>query len=145
MTAEPYSFRSGTKADVPLVLDSWLDGWRKLEFGDVHPDRVFPAARRIVSALLQRPDTRLVVAHAEDMPDAILGYAVFTPPAVLHWVYVKGMYRGIGLGRALVSEALSVDRAVTTVTTRPRDWKARAERLKLELHPLVLWLHKEAA
>lgn len=144
-TETGYAFRSGTKADVPFVLDSWLDGWRKLEFPEVHPDRVFPAARRIVQALLQRPDTRLVVAHVDDTPDAILGYAVFTAPSTLHWVYVKGLYRGAGIGRALVHEALSVDRKVTTVTTKPRDWKVRAEKLKLELHPLVLWMHKGEA
>ena len=68
--------------------------------------------------------TLLVACDPED-PDVIWGYVAFDgngPSPVLHFVYVKGAFRRMGIGTRLLSEAL-------------QDWTGS---FKTENHPVVV-------
>jgi hypothetical protein len=103
--------RAPTPEDLPFVTDTWVrsqrcaHSWRAVESTAYR--RGFTAA---VTRVLQRAETRAIVACDEESPATIYGFAVWTPeaertPLVLHLVYVWGPMRGMGLGLALVLHA----------------------------------------
>lgn len=71
-----------------------------------------PRWSRIAERLLDTAQVR--VACAPDDPDTILGYIVWDParpgrPAILHWVYLRLEFQGLGLLDQLLREA-GIDR-----------------------------------
>ena len=57
---------------------------------------------RVIERLLEAEATQVQVAHVENQPDVLLGFACATL-GVLHWAYVKQTFRGLGICRALVA------------------------------------------
>jgi GNAT superfamily N-acetyltransferase len=96
------------EGDKPLVFSSWT----KCAF-EAHPANMIARARFIphqhehVARCLAR-GTTLVAAHPDDQ-DALLGFLCYEvrPPDVLvvHWAYVKRLFRRRGVGRRLIEEA----------------------------------------
>ena len=86
----------------PLVfatlLKSYYHGslWAK----HVPRDVFFARHHAVVERLLASSSLR--VAHLEDDPAVILGYALVAPPT-LHYVYVKPSFRRFGIARALLA------------------------------------------
>lgn len=87
----------------PLVfatlLKSYFHGspWSK----HVPRDVFFARHHAVVERLLASSSLR--VAHLEDDPAVILGYALVAPPT-LHYVYVKPSFRRFGIARALLDD-----------------------------------------
>ena len=87
----------------PLVfatlLKSYYHGslWAK----HVPRDVFFARHHAVVERLLASSSLR--VAHLEDDPAVILGYALVAPPT-LHYVYVKPSFRRFGIARALLDD-----------------------------------------
>lgn len=60
--------------------------------------------QRIMDNILERPDTRVMVAHFQLVPDELLGYSVYEKD-VLHHIYVKPPYRRKHVAQKLVPGA----------------------------------------
>lgn len=112
--------RPGREGDLPLVYHSWLHTLREASPWDVLSRTVyFRGQHAVIENILARAG--LVVAALEDDPDQILGYAV-AEPGVLHWVYVKSLFRRYGVARALLAE---LDLPSPVVYTHKTKWCAR--------------------
>lgn len=102
--------RPGREGDLPLVYHSWLHTLREADpWGEISRTAYFRGQHAVIEGLLSR--SQLVVAALEDDQDQILGYAVAAPP-VLHWLYVKSLFRHYGVARALL-EHLGIAAPVT--------------------------------
>jgi hypothetical protein len=100
-------FRPGEPSDVPLIVSSWRKSYlnRDREGRAAYPLAHIPATvyfdgqSAIIARILGRASVQ--VAHAAEDPSHIIGWVCFEP-AVLHYVYVTGMWRKDGLASELV-------------------------------------------
>lgn len=109
--------REPNNADVSFIFDSWLRSYRRA-FANValSCEDYYPAQRAKVEAILQKA-TVLVAANEHD-PDQIFGYIVFKHPNSLHYVFIKHLFRRMGicerLMQAAFSEAITQSRPIYT-------------------------------
>lgn len=109
--ADLISFREKKETDHPLIYSTWLKGFyydsRLLlslkKFGILNQNDFFKAYAPILQMLIIRSSFK--VACLKDDEDTILGYSVYEAAGkelLLHWVYVKGPWRRIGLMKDLL-------------------------------------------
>lgn len=108
-STEAVLIRDGTKDDLPFIFATWLRG---LYYGDtwfnlIRPKDVFMANyHKVIEGILAKSGTIVKVACLKSSPTTVLGYAVFgfTAPdyRILHWVFCKRSWRGIGIAKSLV-------------------------------------------
>lgn len=116
----PFALRSGTDADVGFVVRSWLGEMRASPLAAYVPNEVYrPGQRALIHQLLSHG--ALVIACDPDSPGVILGCCAYQPAdiAIVHWVYVAGSYRRLGVGRALL-EAVTLGRRPVFATQATR-------------------------
>jgi len=90
--------------DTDLIYSSWIRAFCANK--SVHPSErswLFAAQRALVDKLLQRAD--VIVACQPDIDDQVYGYIVHGPGRVLHWVYVKDIFRRAHVGTRLMLSA----------------------------------------
>lgn len=102
--AQDVQVRPAVATDRAFIFATWL---KSLRFGseleEVPPDLYYEGQHRIIEQLLDR--CMVLVAHAPEDPDTLLGWAVMDPldGFVLHYVYVKGAFRRLGIAKALLA------------------------------------------
>lgn len=112
-----YTIRDTISEDRPFIFSTFLRG---LYYGDPYLARTpknsfMPAYHRVLEHILDLPSVTVKVACLLDDPDVILGYAIIGgEDTVLHFVFVKSSWRGIGIARDLVPKTI---KAVTHTTS----------------------------
>lgn len=114
ITSRPYE-----PNDRAFILASWLKG---MYYGDSWfsfiPKNIFMAAyHNFLERLLDAPGVEIKVACLKEDPQVILGYAVCAN-TVIHWVFVKKAWRGIGVAKMLLPERVSAVTHLTVVGKR---------------------------
>lgn len=102
----PAGFRRMDKRDEPFIYNSWLRTFRKESaFGSEIPhDIYFRNQKAIIDDLLATSNV-LVLCNPE-VPDQIYGYAVYAienDMLILHFIYLKLCYRGMGFAERMLS------------------------------------------
>jgi GNAT superfamily N-acetyltransferase len=104
-----FAVRPPTEKDYPFILQSWVRTYaRSFEEGPLWPRAIADAVHASVQRRLSRAGVEVAVATNPTNPWFIFAYVVFerTPDGpVVHWVYVKDMYRNMGIGSDLVAYA----------------------------------------
>jgi GNAT superfamily N-acetyltransferase len=104
-----YEIRAAGQTDLPFIFSTWLKSFRKSPFARSIPATTyFKHQHDKVAQKLN--DSQTLIAHPVDDPDTILGW-VCGGGALIHWVYVKRTWRGIGIGRRLVAELAEVGKS----------------------------------
>lgn len=89
--------RRAVPADRNFVLSSWMKSYRGSRYFDAwNNERYYSdydGFQAYCKRLLDRHETRLVIAHLEGDPDEIVGWAAGEPPHALYYVYVKKDFR----------------------------------------------------
>jgi ribosomal protein S18 acetylase RimI-like enzyme len=102
-------FDSPRADELPLVYDAWARSFRKSPWaGCVRNCDWDQVSRATIEEILNR-GARVTVAvqELEDGGRRVAGYSVSEPHAgVLHWLFVKKAFRGMGIGRDLLRETL---------------------------------------
>lgn len=115
--------------DEAFVLATWIKSNRNSPATRAVPTPIYLIGQRYrIMKLLKRADTRILVACDSNEPNLIYGYAVWTDSTILHYVYVKRSYRGVGVARALLE--LPTDTAVLYTHRSPEIWVERLLRDK---------------
>lgn len=105
-----------TADEFKIVYDAWGQSFRKSPWAGCVPNHLWDqVSRETARTILDRGAHVIVavtpIAEREDEFPAVrrvMGFAVFEPSRnVLHFLYVKERYRGVGVGRALRSEVTS--------------------------------------
>lgn len=91
-----------------LIWDSWMRSFKKSQWAGCVPNHLYESVQRAAITEIVDRGARVRVAALE-LPDGtrrVLGYSVSEPDKrVLHWIFVKAPYRGVGVGRRLLEEA----------------------------------------
>lgn len=110
------SIRDHTSLDRNFILATWLRG---LYYGDTWfsqiPKAIFMEQyHAILERFLTRPDVKIKIACLKEDPEVILGYSVSrnlklgeANIVVLDWVFVKSVWRKIGVGKLLMPNRIN--------------------------------------
>ncbi len=111
--ADLFRVRDYTPSDDSLIYSSWLKGYRHgndwMAISDAKA--YYKAQHDIIEMLLKTCSVK--IAHHKDDKDSILGYSV-SSGETLHWVFVKTLYRGQGIAKALTGEFSTVTHLTKT-------------------------------
>lgn len=101
-----FNFDLAAADEFNFVFDSWARSFQKSDWAGCIPNHLYPQVSRAGSADILDRGAMVEVAYVP-MPDGtrrVMGYSVSEPDrGVLHWVFVKRDYRGLGVGKALVA------------------------------------------
>lgn len=126
--------------ELPLVYDSWSRSFQKSPWAGCIPNHLWPSTSRAsISDILDR-GARVLAGYVE-LPEGrrVMGYSVSEPERnVLHWLFMKRDYRGVGYGRALLSATCPSGDWIYTHRTCASarflgsrfEWSAKAARVK---------------
>ncbi len=137
---EPFFVREVVHSDLEFIKASWVQGlyfgnsWKK--GADFHSEAPVDITREIpmhvffdgygpkIARLLADPRTRGRVCCLQEDPDVILGYSVYWEDGTLHWVFVKGVWRKMGIGKALLPKNIAFVTHLTKVgkILKPKEW-----------------------
>ena len=85
--------------DESFIYSTWLKSYHVPRC----PQPIYNIGQRhLINAILADKNTSVKVACDSDNPELIFGYIVSGSGNSLHYLYVKGMYRGQGIGRSLL-------------------------------------------
>ena len=99
--SEMIRWRDFVQADAPMVVSTWINGYRTHGVAaHVRADEYHRGQRRVIELLLDV--SRVVVAADPEDDDVIYGWACGDRSA-LHWAYVKPDLRCHGIGHELVA------------------------------------------
>ena len=104
------SVHAGGVAEIPpFVLETWLTSFRKSPWAGVVPNDLYkPVYLNAIKQLLDR-GAMVLCAVNPDKPDHILGWICFERTSdsvpVVHYVFVKPLYRKRGVAKSLFASA----------------------------------------
>lgn len=116
-----YDIRNAKVEDRNFVLATFLRG---LYYGDswfsmIPKGSFMNNYKKVAEALIASPNVIIKVACLREDPDVILGYSIMSANhTVLHFIFVKSMWRQKGIGRSLLPDRLF---AVTHLTRLGKD------------------------
>lgn len=103
------SIREYHPTDQNFILTTWMRGLYEGNdlFAKIKKRIFYENYEKIIKYLLSHPSAVIQVASLVEDPDVILGYAVMerisaTKEHRLHWLYVKHLWRRIGIAKDLV-------------------------------------------
>jgi hypothetical protein len=90
-------------ADYSFVIGSWLSSYRESDFArPIRSSIYFDSLARLIKGIIPRCFGVVAVAPSDE--SNILGWSAWTGP-LLHYLYVKEVYRRNGLGMILLGNA----------------------------------------
>lgn len=113
------------KGDLNFIYSTWLKGlyygcdWFRM----IPEDDFFKHYHAFLDQLFGRPDIQVQVCCLNDDDDVILGYSVFERD-ILHWVFVKGSWRKIGIAKDIIPTNIKTITHLTKLgrILKPKEW-----------------------
>jgi ribosomal protein S18 acetylase RimI-like enzyme len=104
------SIRRYEEQDRAYLFNSWLKNYKmSSSFAKRIPNEIFFRNHHLIlEHILSKPDTVVLIAHAGEDHNQILGYLAYedTPTGqVIHYVFIKEKFRNLGIARALIQHA----------------------------------------
>lgn len=133
-----YLMRDAGPNDLGFIVRGWVKEMRHAPWARYVKNWVFhPAQHELVHRILG--PSQVTIACDRENPELLLGCIVHQRP-VLHWLYVKGAYRGLGIGRALVFSVFGgkPERIVATQASKLFDDGDLVERYGIVYSPYLL-------
>jgi hypothetical protein len=126
------TIRAATEADTTFIHSSWFSSlwstWAKGRISRAVYEREQP---KRIRRLLYASD--VTVAFFPEVPDEVLGWACIQGDC-LHYTYVKGVYRKMGIARGLIEGTAKC----YTQRVEAKEGRALVAALKLEFNPYKL-------
>lgn len=107
--------RNFEPADKNFILATWLKGLRYGNdwFGEIESSVYFTVYQKIIDAVITDPRVSVKIACLKDDPDVVLGYSVSSGNR-LDWIFVKRLWRNIGIAKSLIPPGITVVSHITT-------------------------------
>lgn len=93
--------------DEALIYATWMQGlyhgndWFNLISREVY----FTHYRKVLDHLMKRPGLEIKIACLKEDPGVVLGYSI-SEKSILHYIFVKPVWRQIGIAKALVPTSI---------------------------------------
>ena len=132
MAKIPVLLRAYVPTDANFVFASWLNAFEPHRDPGVARDLYYQEQHVLIANLMAASTETRLVAVAPDYPDQILGYlfGVILPVGkVIDWLYVKPIYRRLGVARALLTTFGDPREGVAAYTHVPASPPALIRRL----------------
>lgn len=134
------AFRSYNElTDKNCIYSNWLKSYKTYSYfaKRIRPVIFFAGHQKIIDHLLSKPTIKIIIACDKSKPDEIFGWLAFEPKEegrpTIHYVYVKGPFQKMGIGRALFRHAgIEIEQIRFTHWTFPVDQA-------MERHPEMLY------
>lgn len=99
--------RPGEEGDYALIFTAWLKSYKEQSpFAKKISSNVFyDKHHKIIANLLYKKKAKVLIAHPVDEPDIIVGFLVFegtTKEPIIHYIYTKEHFRGLGVASTLL-------------------------------------------
>ena len=134
-----FALRPAEPKDHPFIASAWVKEMRHAPFSRHCPSGVYvPCQHALVHQILAGSDAQIACDPAN--PDHLYGCAVHAGD-VVHWLYVKSAYRGLGVGRALLFACFGdvlPEEVVCTQASQLFEDKRLVERYRLVYSPYLL-------
>jgi GNAT superfamily N-acetyltransferase len=118
-SSTPYVIRNLVPGDEPFVYASWLHSFEPFRDRRISRDIYYQEHHALIAGLLDKPSGLRIVAASREEPKLLFGFlfgARLSVGTVLDYVFVKPIYRRMGIASALLRELGPAD-AVTHHTT----------------------------
>lgn len=92
-----------------FVHDSWARSFQKSPWAGCVPNHLYPSVSRAAQQEILDRGAVIWVAYVEleNGTRRVMGYSVSEPDRnILHWLFVKRDYRGLGVGTALLKQTV---------------------------------------
>lgn len=105
-----FLIRPGVKEDASYVIATWLNHYKDHSYFALRIKRkiFFQSHHKVVTRILSRPETQVLVIHPAGEPEIIFGFLVYelhSDAPVIHMAFVQEKLRRQGLCRRLMREA----------------------------------------
>lgn len=109
-----FALRDSNPDDINFIYATWLKAlfYGNPAYNAIDKDIYFENYRKVVCGLLGSSSVK--VACLKDDPDVIIGYSVYSGKT-LHFVFVKAIWRKIGVAKSLVPADIEQVSHLTTV------------------------------
>lgn len=102
-------FTTPTAEEWPLIFDSWARSFRNSPWAGVIRNCDYPTVSRAAMSEIVDSGARVtvLVSKTEAGERRVIGYSVSDPTRkVIHYIYVKRDWRGLGMGKRLRQEVV---------------------------------------
>lgn len=133
-----YAMRDAQPTDLGFIVRGWVREMRHAPWTRYVPNHVYtPTMHELVHRILG--PSSVTIACDRENAELLLGCIVHERPMV-HWLYVKGAYRGLGIGRALLFSVFGgkPDQVIATQASKLFDDGALIERYGVLYSPYLL-------
>jgi GNAT superfamily N-acetyltransferase len=118
--------RPAKPSDLNFIFDSWMKAWRTSKWAGVIPNHMYYEVQRTLIEDLIARGAALLVAYPEGKDDVILGWACGEEKdeaTVLHFVYVKDPFLGLGIAGRLVDALPGTKPGFISHRIASKEWK----------------------
>lgn len=122
-----YILRPHRSSDLNFIQNSWGSSYYKgAEYNSSLSPKEFNLEHRpIREKILNNPNTSVIIACGKVDEDLILGWIIIEKPktkgTILHYIYIKEVFKGEGISESLLAQALKAKPIlVTHMTDRAR-------------------------
>lgn len=112
------AIREGLPEDRNFILATFLRGlyYGQSWFSEIPKDIFMKEYHKVAEHILAKPDTQVSIACLAEDPEVILGYALTSKDgSVIHFLFVKSAWRGIGIGKSLIPSSVKYATHLTRV------------------------------
>lgn len=100
----PLAFRAYRGSDASFVYSAWINSYKDSERAGIIPDHVFYGVTKTVVNSLMARGMQIILAVNPDDDDQLVGFIAYEP-SVLHYCFVKDIFRRTGVAKALLEFA----------------------------------------
>lgn len=97
--------RTAREGDMNFIFSTFLRGlyYGNEWYGRIKAEIYYTHYHRVLERLLAKKGCTILISCLKEDPDTIIGYSIFEPE-ILHYVFVKPIWRKIGIARDLIPE-----------------------------------------
>jgi GNAT superfamily N-acetyltransferase len=109
MTSEIEVRTVNLEKDIGFIFSTWLKSYQQSAFVQgIYPEVFYQQHHKAIESILKRDNAVGIVAYPKGEPDVLLGYLVGEagPVPVIHYIYVKGVFRKKGIAKLLIEASL---------------------------------------
>ena len=135
------TIRPALETDLPMIYSSWMKSNRKSGLAaDILNEIYYDEHRKVIEGCFHRGE--ILIACDSENESVIIGYLAASsgPDTVLHYVYVKQMFRKLKVASTLIQHVFPDFGHKLTVTSHvPRNVQAAMIKFKLCYNPYLLF------